>query len=795
MALTGAVGAINVKVSADATGFNATMNKVGSKVSATASKVRESSNVYAKWGAVAAAAAFAVGTAMVKNQMKVMDSLAKTSDALGVQQKQLQALQHVAELTGTGAAQLSVNLERMQRRIGEVARKGGQAEAALSEIGIAAREMISLPADEQLVRISQAMAGVDNASIRASIAMDLFGRDGVRMLKLMEQLGKEGLAPTVSELEKMGVALSRIDTAKVEQANDSLFRTQQVLDGVVNKVAVRLSPLITQLGEDFLDAAKDANGFDTSIVNAMSNAQKVVGVFADGLHMIGIIFKGLELAAKTMGLIVVKVMQGAALGVQAFLNSATNQINTLIDNVNLIPGVSIPAIKKFELAAVASFKNLADKASSEVGRISSELHDMAMETLPSEQLNQWVINAQASADEVANALNNVALDGTGTGGGSDLGLTNEEKAGLQKRLDTISESLKSESQIRQDALKNNLNSLKTALDNNLIQESEYIQKVKELRQQAADEDAAQAAPELAGIQSRLDAVSQSIMSERELRNSALNDDVSALKDALDKKLITETEYTEKVKALRQKAADEVASKKGDELAKIQTRLDNVQQGLMTETELKRLALENDLAVLQEALANELLTRQEHDAQVKALKQKTSSEITEIEDKAKKERDNLAELEKKTKVNAVGNTFSALSTLMNSQSKKLFEIGKAAAIGSAIVDGYKAVAKTMSETPYPFNIPLAAAQAAASAVQVQGIAKQKFGGAGGGANQFSAGVPAVNTTGGGGGGGFGDRNVSISGLDPSALFSGEQVRDLLKNLAGDGADFTFLNSGG
>lgn len=57
---------------------------------------------------------------------------------------------------------------------------------------------------------------------------------------------------------------------------------------------------------------------------------------------------------------------------------------------------------------------------------------------------------------------------------------------------------------------------------------------------------------------------------------------------------------------------------------------------------------------------------------------------------------------------------------------------------------------------------------------------------------SGGLPAQRTTSSDSGGGFG-RNVSISGLDPSSMFSGEQVRDLLKNLAGDGADFTFLNA--
>jgi len=90
--------------------------------------------------------------------------------------------------------------------------------------------------------------------------------------------------------------------------------------------------------------------------------------------------------------------------------------------------------------------------------------------------------------------------------------------------------------------------------------------------------------------------------------------------------------------------------------------------------------------------------------------------------------------------AVASTFGVLSTLMSARSKKLFKIGKTAAIASALINTYQAVTKTMAETPYPWNIPLAAAQGLAGMVQVQNIRSQQFGGGGGG------------TVGGGGGGG-------------------------------------------
>lgn len=70
-------------------------------------------------------------------------------------------------------------------------------------------------------------------------------------------------------------------------------------------------------------------------------------------------------------------------------------------------------------------------------------------------------------------------------------------------------------------------------------------------------------------------------------------------------------------------------------------------------------------------------------------------------------------------------FGTLAQLSTSENKKLAAIGKAAAIVQATIDGVLAVQKTMAETPYPYNIPLAAAQAALAAANVAQIASTGF----------------------------------------------------------------------
>ena len=442
----GSIGGIIVKISADTKQFTSAMGRVGSKLTANAKQLRQSSLQYQKWAAAGAAAAGVVGIAMVKSQLNTLDALAKTSDALKIQQERLQALQHVATLTGTSANQLGVNLERMQRRIGEVARKGGLAGKALEEIGISAKDMINLSADEQLVQIASAMGGMENASLRASIAMDLFGRDGVRMLKMLEQLKEDGLQGTVEELRLMGIALSRVDTAKVEQANDAMFKSQQVLEGIVNKVAVRVSPILEAMSNQFIVASKEAGGFGDSVDSAFKGAIKVIGVFSDGLHGIDVIFQGLKVAAFAIAKVVNEAFRIMAKGVEQFINLGIDGINDLAAVANLLPGVAIPAMERFVSSAAVLMEQFSDQASENLTGAIQELHDKAMEPLPSAALDQFVKDAEAASTAIAEA----ATAGT-PGGGGGVGLTQEERAALDEKLNAIRESLKTERQIKDEA--------------------------------------------------------------------------------------------------------------------------------------------------------------------------------------------------------------------------------------------------------------------------------------------------------------------------------------------------------
>jgi hypothetical protein len=287
-----------------------------------------------------ATAAAAAATAMVQSQRKTLDELAKTSDALGIQQEQLQGLQFLAKLTGTSAEQLSTNLERMQRRLGEVARQGGAAERALDDIGVSVQDIINLKPDEQLQVLANALGEVENQAVKASIANDLFGRDGARMLKLLQELESKGLQPTIEQLERMGVLLSRTDTFQIEQMNDALAEARERSKSFAQQFTLGVSGAVTALARMYsttengiTDVAERIEElFDDIIEGAIKVAANVRGAFDRILPVIQGMwdsFQELPAWAKEMGILGVLVFGKAGLAVILGIHAADKALESL----------------------------------------------------------------------------------------------------------------------------------------------------------------------------------------------------------------------------------------------------------------------------------------------------------------------------------------------------------------------------------------------------------------------------------------------------------------------------------
>jgi len=122
------------------------------------------------------------------------------------------------------------------------------------------------------------------------------------------------------------------------------------------------------------------------------------------------------------------------------------------------------------------------------------------------------------------------------------------------------------------------------------------------------------------------------------------------------------------------------------------------------------------------------------------------------------------------------------------SKKMFQLNKLAAIGSAVMNTAQGVTQALASYPPPLSFAMAAAQAAAGAAQITAIKNTQFGGGGSGTTPSAAATPVVNDQ----PVGQSQQVITVRGVDPSQMFSGRQVVDLLNAAVKDGAKLVFQN---
>lgn len=175
---------------------------------------------------------------------------------------------------------------------------------------------------------------------------------------------------------------------------------------------------------------------------------------------------------------------------------------------------------------------------------------------------------------------------------------------------------------------------------------------------------------------------------------------------------------------------------------LEEKLNRIRESNMSELELLQQKLDEEIAIINSAKAAELITREEWDALTREQRARHEDELTRIEEDAAKARQRVHEDELKAKQATMGQILSNMSTLMNTESRKMFEIGKAAGIANSIISTYTGASKAL-ELGWPLGPIAAAAITAKGFAQVQSIRSQSFGGGGSPTNAGGSATGNVN----------------------------------------------------
>lgn len=648
------VGDIVVRIGADLSDLSKSVKKAQGELAKLGAGMRKGINIAGQWASAMTAAGAAMAAALVWNAGKAAREIDNLSRVANANAEEFQRNAYAAQFAGVETKKLADIYKDVGDKIGDFLNTGGGPMADFFEkiapqVGVTAEQFRHLSGPDALQLYVKSLEAANISQSEMTFYMEAIASDATMLLPLLRNNGEE-MRTLGDEAERLGKVLSAVEVQQLVAADNAIRRIVDAVKGLGQQVAVALTPYITEAANRMGDLAVGAGGFRDQIQTAFEVGIKGAAYLANGLHGLRVVFKGLELLVTGFGATVATVFELATREVFGFASKVNSAVNAAIVQLNRLPKVDIDLLETdaSQFGAVKFATTLGDAMREQVGIVRSELHELAMQELPSQKVEEFLKAVEKSSIEAAQAV----VEARQTMAGGTGGVSHQD--------------------------------------------------------------------------------------------------------------------------------DLAAAEEQKQIESLQGRLDRLREYLMTESELESVRYQERFALLQEALETELVTEGEYQKLKEEMWLQHQERLTQIEREGLTERQKFEQMSLKSKVKTVAGHLTELTAGVAMHNRKMFEANKIAGIANAIINAHEGISKTLSAYPYPINVGMAAAHAAAAFAQVSAIKSASFGGGSAPSIAGSTPAPPVTPVTSGAPSAQGGR-LAVEGLDPSAMFSGAQMRELAERL--------------
>lgn len=248
----------------------------------------------------AAFGAAAVGiAAFLKHGFEAGEQLAKTANTLNITTEALASLRLSAELAGVSTEQLDKLAGKMEVNIGKAALQGGKAAEAFTRLGLNVADLAKLPADQQMGKIADALLKVDNAAVRSALRVAIFGKAATDLAPVLDK-GSKGIAEAAHQTQVLGLNLSAIETAKLDQAGDSMQLLGKGFEGFTQQLSLKFSGAVQAAADKMFNLSEETGGMRGVAEKAFNAIVSGLGVIADAVQRVYQGFEFISIGMQTL---------------------------------------------------------------------------------------------------------------------------------------------------------------------------------------------------------------------------------------------------------------------------------------------------------------------------------------------------------------------------------------------------------------------------------------------------------------------------------------------------------------
>lgn len=260
--------------------------KTGKTTTDLSSKTGSMIKKLGKFTGVTGLATAALGSLGAVMRTQAITEMKVMADTLNLSTQTLSEWTAAGEKFNVQGDKMGDIFKDIQDKVGDFAATGGgEAKDIFEKLNLDINEFVNLSADQQLLKVGEALDGVASHSEKIFF-LEALANDASRLLPLLEN-NAAGLKEAQNEARLLGTSISAIDAESVAAAGREFQRTQDIVSGFGNELTIALAPAFDGMNDAVIDAIKSMGGWNNVLpeaVSLLSSLSKILAV-GGGLYL------------------------------------------------------------------------------------------------------------------------------------------------------------------------------------------------------------------------------------------------------------------------------------------------------------------------------------------------------------------------------------------------------------------------------------------------------------------------------------------------------------------------------
>ena len=346
------VGAIVSQLKLDKSGWDSSVKSVKTDQDTLGNKIAANGPKFTAMGkAMTIAGAAIVGSVglMITKFVDAGDWIDKMTYRTGFSATALSELAYAADICGASLNDIEKGVKRMASSIMDANDGLETSVRAFETMGLSIEDLMELDPEEQFLAIAEAIGEIEDPTMRAALAQDVFGRAGTTLLPLMAQ-GKDGLKDLREEAHRLGIVFDKETAKAAADLQDAQTDLTASMKGVTFAIASGLVPALIPLVKKITDTITKVSAWmkeNPKLTETIAKVTLGIGGLMTVLGPFLMVLPGIAAALGAGGVAgaaskLIPILNGLAIAVAAvawvsFLQSTDKLTWRLMEG--LIPGV------------------------------------------------------------------------------------------------------------------------------------------------------------------------------------------------------------------------------------------------------------------------------------------------------------------------------------------------------------------------------------------------------------------------------------------------------------------------